>query len=609
MKHWTPIIFIALVTVLLASSAFAEIALIPGMKQANLSRNDSIGLQFQLKNLGNERACISLTAEHDDSYIDTHISDDEICLNESESTNVTITIRTENAPRGLQEVVLEAVSDQGDAVAAIDIYVSEEPEIELVAYPNDICTGKQETLNVLVRNNSDEFKEVTLQADNEMLLPYFERSSLSMMPFEERYVELNLHPSPSSTEGIHYVSMYAITDDETVKERVLVEVVNCTEEEEANFSVSMSSGCYSVEKGEPEKIYFRVENLDDEEQKVFFSVGGGLVSKLETSSAWLEEGEERSFYFEVNAQDDARVKDYDLTLHVWNNKHSVEKTVCVRPEKAHVTDVEVKENNLVVRECESTVFTLVLKNEGDYSEEFYLDIDNDYADVEAVLSSNRIEVERGEQKEVYISVNVFEGAAEGHYSITINIEARDQDFEEKLKFEVVEKGSDIELPSLEISSHTSSLKIIEGEEKSLFLIVKNNGETQISGISVELVGLPNGVSASRETNISLLPGQEKQFELTVKAEEATEGEYHPVLQAVSFEASDSKPFSLTIEAMEEEEPVEDQFLAGFVGLFAAGGSAMLGLLVLILVVLVIVFSSRAFRTSDTKNKKEAWIRG
>lgn len=607
MRHCTQIVLIAFAVLILSSSAFADISLIPSTDQVNISRNDSIGLQFRLRNYGYERACIDLETEQDDSYIDTSIGDDFICLNAGESTRVTVTVRTHNAPRGLQALILNAFSDEGDAYAFVSIYVGEEPEIELVAYPSDICRGEQEYVNVLVRNNSDEFKEVRLQAENEMLLPYFERSRLNLVPFQEKYVELRLHPSPYNAEGRHYVSMYATTDYETVKKRIAVDVVECGEEERAEFSVRIDSGCFVAEKGEEERIYFKVENRLDEEQRVYFSVGGDLDARLSTYNAWLEEDEQREFYFNVFVDEEARIKDYDLTLHVWNSDHSVEKEVCIRPKKMHAIDVEIEKNDLVIRQCESAVFTVLLENLGDYSEDFELDIENDHRHIEAALSEDDLRIERRDSEKVYLSVNVLDQASEGSYSLWLEVEANGERIEKQLRFTVVEEQAVTEAPSLEIVSYASSLRMDENSEKGLSVTLRNNGEQALDGIAIDLYGLPQSISAGFERNISLLPGQEKEFELTVSAEEGTVGEYNLVLQAQAFDYSDEKPVKLVIEAIEE---TGETGLGVLSGLFAIGGSALLGLAALIIVVIALVLISRAFKGKpNTKKGEEIWIRG
>ena len=592
----------AILVILLASSAFASIALLPSMKQANISRNDSIGLQFQLKNLGYENTCIDLETEQNDAYIDTGLIDNQVCLNGGESTNITITITTDNAPRGLQLVGLEAESDQGDAYAFVSIYVAEEPEIELVAYSNDVCRGQDEYVNVLVRNNSDEFKQVKLQAENEMLLPYFERQELDMIPFEERYVELKIFPSPYSSVGRHYISMYAITDDETVKETLAIDVEDCGEEEIAEFSVSVSSSCFTVEKEENERIYFRVKNRLEEEQKVFFSVGGELSASLQTSSAWLEEEEQREFYFEVNAASDARVKDYDLTLHVWNSDHSIEKEVCVRPSREHNSNIVVEENNLEIEECGNAVFVVTLQNLGDYSEDFELEIENNNDLIETVLSEDDFELERHSEREVYVSVTAMEGLAEGSYSIALKAETRGDDFEKILRFTVIEEDEIVIEDGLRILSYTSNLSMDTNSEKEFLVVLKNYSDETIEGISIGLTALPFGVSASEENNISIPAGAERQVSLLVNAGPKTAGQYNAILQAINSDYSNAKNISVVITSEEEEDETVD---FGFAGLFALGGDIAIGGLLLIVVIIASLLLVKVFKTPQ---EKEIWRR-
>ncbi len=588
--------------VLLASNAFASIALLPNMKEANISRNDSIGLQFQLKNLGYENTCIDLETEQNDAYIDTGLIDNHICLNGGESTNITITITTNNAPRGLQLVELEAESDQGDAYAFVSIYVAEEPEIELVAYSNDVCRGKEDYVNVLIRNNSDEFKYVKLQAENEMLLPYFERQELDMVPFEERYVELKIFPSPYSSIGRHYVSMYAITNDETVKKTLSIDVEDCGEEEIAEFSVSVSSSCFTVKKEENERIYFKVTNRLEEEQKVFFSVGGELSANLQTSNAWLEGDEQREFYFEVNAANDTRVKDYDLTLHVWNADHSIEKEVCVRPSSEHNAGIIVEENDLEITECGNAIFVITLQNLGDYREDFELEIENNHSLIKTILSEDDFELERHSERQVYVSVTAMEGLAEGSYSITLKAETREDDFEKILRFKVVEEEQIVTEDGLRILSYTGNLTMDANSEKEFLVVLKNYSNETIEGISIGLTGLPWGVSASEENSISIPAGAERQISLLVNAGPETAGEYNAILQARNSEYSNAKNVSIVITAIEEEDEAID---LGFAGLFALGGDIAIGGLLLIVVIIASLLLVKVFKTPQ---EKEIWRR-
>jgi uncharacterized membrane protein len=587
----------------MASTAFAEISISPERETVNISRNDSIGIRFRVRNLSYDRTCVSLDTEENDYYIRTSLSDDFFCLNRLESTWVTATVRTRNAPQGRSIVLLNAESDDGDDQARIIVQVGQESEIELVAFPSDVCRGKTEHINVLVRNNSDEFKRVRLRADNEMLLPYFETSNLSLSPFQERHVELRIHASPYSAVGRHSVTMYATTDDESVKERVSIDVEKCSEGDRAEFSVRLArTGCFGIEKEEEERVYFRVRNSQDEEQKVYFSVGSELDTKLQTSSAWLDAYEEREFYFEVSADQDVKVEDYDVRLRVWNSKNEVEKDVCVRPEKEHLTSVQVRENDFVLRHYESAVFTILLENEGDYWEEFELDLDNDYIYLDADLSHNEATLERRTDKEIYVTVNVMPKALEEEYVLVLEVETEDDFVEKELRFRVVGQDEEPdEEANVEVVSYASTFRMSENSEKALLVTLKNNSGSLVSGIELMLVDLPEGIEAGAETGISLAAFEEKEIELVVKAEAGTADSYDAVLQLYFEGKTEERDVNLIIE--------EGDGLASLAGLFAIGGSALLGLAALIVVILVLVLIARAVKKPDTEKENESWIRG
>jgi len=595
------LVFAVLALLLLSSNVLASVVVSPMVKQATVSRNDSIGLQFRLKNTGFEEECVDLWAEvldfDQEAYIEASLSRESLCLNESESTNITLTIRTENAPKGLYEILLEAVSDQDTAAAEISIFVGGEPEIELVAFPNDLCRGRQETVNVLVRNNSDEFKQVELQAENEMLLPYFEKSSISLMPLQERYVELRVHPSPFSAVGRQYVSMFAVSDYEAVKERIAIDVEDCDPEEKADFSVRVSERCFIVEKGVDERIYFEVRNKEEEEQKVYFSVGGDLTARLETGSAWLEENEEREFYFDVKLANNARVKDYNVVLNVWNSRHSVEKQLCVKPEKEHSTNARLEENYLRVRQCESIVFTLILENLGDYTEDFYLSLENPYSEIEAELSEEDHSIERYDKKRVYVNVNALPDSVEGSYTISLEIETDDETFEKELNFKVLKKEHEEPATGgLSITAYASTVKIALDDKKPFIVSVKNNSADEMENISISLTGLPESASATAENGISLQPGQEKSFELEVLTENTPEGEHSLVLETENPDYRSTRPVKLFVE---EKAGEGNGFFAGLTGLFAAGGSALLGLAALAIIIIFFAFIAKALRRPNT----------
>jgi uncharacterized membrane protein len=564
-----------------------------------LNKTDSIGLRLRVENTSSERQCIDFEADTSSGYIEARLAEDHICLNRQEYTYVTLTIKTENASSRSYTATFIAETSLETVELDIGVRVSGESEIELVAYPTDVCRGEQEYLNVLVRNNSDEFKEVELQAENEMLLPYFEDDEISLGPNQEKYVKMHVHPSPYSSLGDQEVSMFAVTSHETTKETVDLDIVDCEGlEEDKEFRVRVASGCFEVEKGIEERIYFTVENLAEEGQTIYFSAGGELSAKMGQHKAFIEDGEEERFYFTVEVSEEAKVKNYDVTLHVWNSENSVEKEICIRPEKAHAGFVEIEQNDLVIRQCQNAVFTALVRNSGDYDEDIEVELHNNYHDIDATVSDSSFELEGHSSKEIYVNVSVAPDAALGDYTLLLEVKTGSETFTEELRFSVLEEEQADLDTSLEITGHSTSITMQEGQEKKLFLSVKNTGEKALYGIAIVLYGLPKGIDAESKTGISLQPGEEKDFELNIKADLNTFGEHDLVLQAISGNVSDEKQVKLVVEEASQS------FWSGLVGLFTLGNLAWLGLIVLIVIVILALVARAA-----SPQQKEIWMRG
>ncbi len=559
----------ALLFLLLFSAACADIALIPSSRQVNVSRNDVIGLQFQVKNLGPGETCIDLETEQDNAYIETSLSKEHFCLAENNARTVTLTIRTENAPRGLHTVLLLAWADDGNATATVSLYVAEEPEIELVAYRSDVCSGKEERISVLVRNNSDEFKEVRLQAENEMLLPYFKPSELSLSPYQEKYAWLYIYASPYSTIGSRDISMYAITEDEIAKETVRLDVVDCEEPgEEPAFTVSLDKGCYIVRKGRTEEIPFRVRNRLDSDLEVYFSVAGGLSPRLEKRSALLDEDEQRTFYITVTVPAEAVSKDYNISLKVGGNGYSVEKRTCVTPKKTHYSRLEILNNDLRIEQGESAEFIALIRNLGDYNENFEVEVENPYSKIDANVSYPEFRLIAGNSRELYISVSVAHDANIGDYQLGLEVDVNNSKQGKTLRFEVVEETAAPEPSSntLEILSYPSSIKIDENSSTAITVTLKNSSQQEIEDVVVKLSALPAGIDSTYRSNLSLLPGEERGIELLVSTAFGSGGSYSAKVvafnQAVFLEANVDIIVAVT-------EHVEGQVQGIPTGLFAA----------------------------------------
>ncbi|MCX6799096.1 MAG: NEW3 domain-containing protein [Candidatus Diapherotrites archaeon] len=596
----------------LFGAAQASISIIPSARDVSMGRNDTIGLQFEVRNGSADSNCVTFSADPADGYVEAGLSRDSACINGNSSASLTATIHTINATGGTHNLSIIARCGSGcSATGNVRVLVGEFAGggIEFDVHPTDICLGKEEQISVLVRNNTGKFQDVKLQADNVMLLPYFSPSQISLGSGQEKYVKLIISTSPYSAKGDQTVSLMAITDDEQTKDDIELNIVDCAGGSAAPpFAVSTASGCYVVRKGDTESIPFHVTSLlDNSEQRVYFSETADLSATLETASAFLEARAERTFYVKVTTPISGLVTDYNLSLHISGSDYSVDKGVCIRTRATHFSTVEVLNNNLEIERGSTAVFNVIVRNSGDYNESYTVRLGNPYAKISAGLLATSFSIRRGGSKQVDVNVYVAPDAPIDSYDLNLTVDVNGTRQQKKIHFDIVEQGP-VPVPSgeaLSIASYPELVRINEGESKTLVVWLQNNASEEMTGVSVKLSGLPEGLSATQETGLSIQPGQNRQVTITLTAAKGVVGDYAAVLSARNSGNSTRKNVQISVSTATQ--PTEGGFSGMLTGMFALGGDALIGLLLLAVVLALVVLIVRSIEALR-RPKLEPWMR-
>jgi len=603
---------------LLFSQAFAAISITPSIRQVNMARSDTIGVQFLLRNTGDSRQCIGLDADSHSGYFETSMVSDTLCLSQNSSENFTVTVRTINAPRGDYTVRIHAAAGGVHADANISVNVGEEPDIELVVYPSDICVGREESINVEVRNNSGEFKHVSLQAENEMLLPYFAPRQIELSDSQERDVKLHISPSPYSAKGRQEVSLYAITGNEITKKRITLNIVDCGsyQDQQLPFTVSIAGFCQEVRKGATERIAFRASNLAESEQLLNFSVSGDMPAHPEAPSGIVEAGSDRAFYISVAVPPDARGGDYNFSLRVSGDSRTAEKRFCLRPQSSHSALVLVLNNNQDIEQAKSAVFTVAVRNTGDYNENFTARIENSNPKITATLSHSSFALRPYALKEAYVDVMAAPDAQPGQYDINFIADSSGLRASQMISFKVVrENHSAPQATGLEIASYPTQLDIDENTGKTIIVSLLNNSASQISGVSARITGLPSGISAASKSGIELMPGAAQQARIDVFAEKGTNGAYPVAIAAENADYSAEKEMRIIVSKAGASTGAPATAAGGgwgnLAGFFALGSGAVIAVIFLAVLFLAIALIAKIFRAAASRQypaESEIWMR-
>jgi uncharacterized membrane protein len=600
---------------LLAVNCFASVSVYSDTDTVFINRNASIGVPITIENHFDEEVCLDLSGETDSSYVNAVPSLAEVCLPANSHTNLALSISTIDAPNTTYSATVLAESDGfGNATHAVEVKILSESTIEITPFDADVCRGERDYFSVLIKNNSSGFKNLRLWADNEMLLPYFSPNEITLDAFEDEYAKVYVHTSRSMQLGNYRVSLFAESDSEQAKKMGTIRVKECLDED-LDFSVDVSNGCQYLEKGEEERVSYTITNLSDEEIDLRVAVLSDLPVDYD-SRITIEENETRTFRIDVAPRDSDETGRHDLELVVWDDDsgETGEASKCVYVRKTGASVVEVINNNLDIAQCLSEVFTVLVKNTGDFEEDYHIravGLDEDTINVS--ISDERFELEENEQKYVYVSVTTSEDTELGTYEFDLIIEADSDTFTETLKFNVLEERVE-RAQDLEIVSFPTQVTV--DEETGFIVSIRNNSDDEFDAL-VRIVGLPQGASSDKIEGISLEANETAALQLFINAKGLADGIYSAQIEARNSEFATTEDFEFIVNTQtdetdddqdedDDEEPEDDQFLAG---LFTAGSNVMLGLITLAIVISLILLIGKAiggYQKNEIK-PKEAWM--
>ena len=604
-------ILISLFMLLLAANCFAYVSVYSDTDTVYINRNASIGVPITVENNFDEEVCLDLSGETDSSYVNAVPSLTEVCLPANSHTNLALSISTIDAPNTTYRAAILAESTEfGIAFHQVDVKILSEPTIEITAFDADVCRGERDYFSVLIKNNSSGFKNLRLWADNEMLLPYFSPNDMTLDAFEDEYAKVYVHTSRSMQIGNYRVSLFAESDWEQAKKIGTIRVKDCLKED-LDFSVDVSSGCQYLEKGEDEMVSYTIENLSDEEIDLRVAVLSDLPVDYD-SRITIEENETRTFRIDVTPRESDETGRHDLELVVWDDDSGETREIskCVYVRKSGASEVELVNNNLDIAQCLSEVFTVLVKNTGDYEEDYRIravGLDEDTINVS--ISDKRFELDEDEQKYVYVSVTTSEDTELGAYEFDLIIEADSDTFTETLKFNVLEERVE-RAQDLEIVSFPTQIRV-DGET-GFIVSIRNNSDEEFEA-TVEIVDLPQGATSDKIEGISIGANETAALQLFINAEGLADGTYPVQIEAKNSEFAATKDFEFVVggetdetDTDQDEEPEDEQFLAG---LFTAGSNVLLGLITLAIVISLILLIGKAiggYQKNEIK-PKEAWM--
>jgi uncharacterized membrane protein len=569
-----------------------------------------------IKNDSNERKCFDFESKSfPRNYLDTFVSPSKFCLNKGEESEMTLSANSCGAEERKYDV--SVFDNDSNLSLAFKFEVGSCNNFDgfkIEEYDGTICKGERKDFSVLVKNTSSVRKKIYLSAENEMILPHFDKEYITLDGGKTEYVSLTVNALSLRAGETEVVSISADSDSYHIQKELYFDVVDCSDLKESTFSLSVPNVCFDVKRGQLLESQFTISRDSTEsncstDKKEFFLSIPGVESELSYNTVSLREGDSKTIVYSLIVPKDLPAGKNYVSINAANGSEwdsfTESKSIClnVLPEGSSNFFVRTQIKDVIW--CGSEVFEVEVVNKGDLDESYSLSAVNLPNGVSVTFSEERFTVKKGLGKIIYVSV-----------STNINSEVMDsQKVQLKLigstqltstiYFNIKEKTT---FDDLQILSATSEIKM-NGNSSALFdLMIRNNSEKDLNNIILSIESLPEGVNFDPITIGVLKAGQSMKVEGSIDANDIN-GDFSPLFVVSNPQFVNKRGFSLHVEKN------SGVFAGMFMGLFTFGANGesigfgeIFGVifLVMILIVLVWLITLGVLFISKPR-RKEVWM--
>ncbi len=590
-----------------------DLEIIPEFDSMSMTRNERNAMAFSIKNNSNERVCFNLEGSSSSNYINAEPSSDYMCLNGKERREITLSIETIDAQCSDYYATLIARNDCDTDYGRVNVEVYGcgcTNCISLEPFRGTVCKGKDNTLRVKVQNNYSTTKRIKLSSESTEFLASFEDNEIELGPHESGYVDLTVYADSSVPSGEGYVFIYGKTETDYVRKNAFFDVRDCGKEKETTFEITMSESCSEIEKERDYNFAFEVKSLSDKTQVVNLQTVSDLVTEISEKQIVLAPRDTETLKFTVSAEKSDSVGTHEVEVFGWNSYHREKKIKCIEVLPLSRTKVTLKENYLFISQCGYGVFTLVIENQGDKEEHYFIRANNP-TPATVTFSENEFTVGAGETIEIFVSVNVPPKAELGSYEITAIIE-NSEVYAKTLNFTVVKEKPILpggELYGLVFTSYPSQAVLSSGKDKNISLKVTNFTGEDLTDIGLEFE-LPEGFSTT-ERKFSLAKGKTQTIMQKISASEDVKEGYYDANIVLLFDGNKTvKKLKLIVseETAEEKPNLQKTLATAMAGLVSLAPIAGMGLIILLIIILVLLVLGVIAPRWHSRNSIPVWRR-
>ncbi|MFA5931550.1 MAG: hypothetical protein WC821_04540 [archaeon] len=594
------------------------------------------GTQLKLTNNSTEKKCFSFDAEsYPYNMLNVSLAESEVCINSGETRFVTLNANSCGADSRSYQVKVSAKRivegtnwNFSQTTQLVDTNLSllfdfqvgtcqNFGEFRINEFDGKICKGETKNLNVFVRNTTSSSKTVLLNADNAMILPYFEKSYVDLSSGQEKVVQLVVNTNNLSL-GYYTILLEGDATDYHISKKLEIEVVNCDSIAKRTFSINVPQVCFDVRRGQTFQSQFSITRQScttysdcyNREKEFFLSIGG-MPNELAYNSVLLTSNQSKSIEYSILVPTNAPAGNQLLTISGTDSLEYgafvEEKLLCLNVLGEAKTVLTVRTQAKDILWCGSEVFELELTNTGDFDANFVLSTTSIPVGVSVNLSETNVTVKKGTTKVIYAAVSTNPNSQIKDNQFFVVSVSGSASMSAKVYFNIKQKTA---LENIEILSATNQIDIRANSTAAYDITIRNNTESTLKGIVLSFEGIPADVNIESKIIGDLLPGQVISVSGVISAGDAN-GFFEPSFVVSSGSMLNKKQFGLYIQGTRTNAGLAGLFTGMFAFDFGNGNffltqevfGAFLLVIVLIALLTVIILGIAIINKPKTK---EVW---
>jgi len=562
--------------------------------------NSPIRVGFTLENNNKETVYLRVYTDCDDDELSCDYSR-SFTLNQTTSETSSFSVTpTDEGHSTLTLYVLDTKTDETRSYN-VDIYSDDgidDGKFDVDLDNSGLCKNQENQVYFTINNNFvSGLYEITLVGNNLSASPSFDNPIY--LSKEDKEIHFNVEIDNGITNTSSIDAILRIENENIISNKQISFYAKDCAIISNDFQVTgPNTYNFVLKKENLLSIDYTVKNISSKAKDIFVysDNNSDLTFTLSTRQLRLNPGQSQKVTLTAYADKRTDSGSYPLNLQFFDEKTIITKNLHFLVDPIFNLDVRTSQNSLAVNIGKSTNLLIIFENKGDIDESFTLNytLSND---LRIHNQTNKIDILAHSTKPLTLSVGAGSNTKEMTSQIVIEFIGETSNYQKTMVIDVIAfRGNDS--VTLNFLSYPKEIALDSNSQKNFSFEVYNWSDEAIRLTTIQLVGVPQEITATFSNNILVPSKQATTISGTITTRELIPQEINATLVLNSEKGGVlSTPLKLKIVGDENISTEPEEAPSGLTGFFTLKRSIFLGIVGLAMLI-ILLFALGAFNMKD-----------